>query len=130
METPSFWDHNARGVRAHGDALHEQAGGELEEAVHLASIRLSAPLINSGGAYVRSGRHEKARAALVDGLALDPDDQAGHWLLGLTLEALGEIFDARAEFEATVELDPDSPEGRSGEQAIVRLRASRWSARR
>jgi len=130
MKSPSFWDCNERGVRAYGSALYERAVGELEEAGHLASIPLPALPINLGGAYLRSGRYEKAGEALAHGLTLDPDDQAGHWLLGLTLEALGEIYEARAEFEATVELDADGPEGRSAEEAIVRLRASRWSARR
>jgi Tfp pilus assembly protein PilF len=83
-----------------------------------------------GAAYLRTGRFEKARGALVDGLALDPDDRAGHWLLGQVLEAQGEFLDARDEFAIAAGLDPDSPEGRSAEDAIARLSAARRSARR
>jgi tetratricopeptide (TPR) repeat protein len=130
MNAPSFWDQNERGVCACRSARCERAVGELEEAVHLLRIPLAALLINLGGAYVRSGRYRKARAVLVEDLALDPGDQAGHWLLGETPEALGELLDARAAFEVAAELDPASPEGRSAEDAIARLRARRWSGER
>jgi len=121
-EQPTFWDYNQRGVSFYNRGQYARAIAELRRAVRASSFPLAVLHVNLGAAYLRSGLYGQARAALVEGLRANPDDQTGHLFLGQTLLATGETGAARREFEHARQLNPDSPEGRAAEDELGRLR--------
>jgi tetratricopeptide (TPR) repeat protein len=121
----TFWDDNARGLHFYERQADELAVAAFERAVGAAALPLAVLEINLGAAYLRRTMLPEARARLDQGLALDPDNQWGHWLLGQTLKAAGAFFEARAEFEHAYGLDRDSPAGRLAAEALEHWR-HRW----
>lgn len=127
MARLSFWDHNDKGLSFYRWRAYALAIAEFERAVSAATVPLAALHINLGAAYLAEKLYREARASLERGLALAQDDQKGHWFLARVLVADGMRFEALAELERTSALDPDSPEGRSAEAEIARLRHARQS---
>lgn len=125
MARLSFWDHNDRGLSFYRRRAYALAIAEFERAVSGATVPLAALHINLGAAYLAGKLYRQARASLETGLALDPDDQKGHWFLAQVLVADGMGLEALAELARTSALDPDSPEGRSAASEIARLRRAR-----
>lgn len=121
-ERPSFWEYNQRGVSFYRRGSYDLAIRELRQAVRASPFPLAALYVNLGAVYLRNGMFGKAVDSLEEGLHTDPDDQAGHTLLGQALLALGEMAAATTEFERARELDPDSPEGRAAEEELHHLR--------
>jgi len=114
-EEPTFWDYNERGVVLYRRGSYDLAIIELRKAVGAAKFPLAVLHVNLGAAYLRNGMYPEARNALEAGLHANPDDQAGHVLLGQALLAMGETEAARREFYRAWQRDPDSSEGREAE---------------
>ena len=92
------------------------AAGELAEARKLAE-RLSehdfAEANHASGcglAMSRLGLHDMAREQFVHAVALEPDNPGHHYNLATTLRFLGELTEAAASLDRTIELDPDDAE--------------------
>lgn len=120
----TFWDYNEMGLYFYSREAYDLAISELKLAVRAAFFPMATLHINLGAAYLGKKMHREARGSLEQGLALDPDNQKGHWFLAKTLKAIGALAEALAEFELAYSLDPSSPEGQSAHEEIVALRVS------
>jgi tetratricopeptide (TPR) repeat protein len=111
-----------------GNALVQ--AGRLPEAIaqYQAALRIrpdSAAIHKIlGVALVQAGRLTEAIAELQAALEQQPNDANTHELLGNALAQMpGRQQDAIAQYEAVIELRPDSPDARNARQAITRLQA-------
>jgi tetratricopeptide (TPR) repeat protein len=71
----------------------------------------SRALFGDGFALLQSGEFQAATRLYAEGLALDPANGPAHYFYGLALAGLGNESAARAQYELTVRLAPDSTEG-------------------
>ncbi len=120
----TFWDYNEMGLYFYGRQAYDFAISEFKHAALAAIFPMAALHVNLGAAYLGKKMHREARAALEQGLALDPKSQKGHWFLAKTLKATGALAEALAEFELAYSLDPSSPEGQLAHEEIAALRGS------
>jgi tetratricopeptide (TPR) repeat protein len=121
----TLWDYNEMGLYFYGREAYDLAIGEFKRALKAAFYPIAALYINLGAAYLGKKMYEEARAQILKGLALEPRNQKAHWLLAQALKATGSLTDALSEFERTVTINPDSPDGRHARQELRALSASR-----
>ena len=62
-----------------------------------------------GWAHYLAGEPTAARSALERAVALDVDRPGAHYRLGVVLQALGQADEARREFQAAIDLQPEGP---------------------
>jgi tetratricopeptide (TPR) repeat protein len=120
----TFWDYNEMGLFFYSREAYDLAISEFKLAVRAAIFPMATLHINLGAAYLGKKLYREARGSLEQGLALEPDNQKGHWLLAKTLQATGAPTEALAEFERAYDLDPNSAVGQSAHEDIVALRSS------
>ena len=103
----------AGNVRADYDrALQLLAQNRLDEGIALLrditeqAPDLTAPFIDLGVAYSRSGDLERAEAALLAALQLSPDHPIAHNELGIVYRRLGRFAEARASYEKALAVYP------------------------
>jgi tetratricopeptide (TPR) repeat protein len=89
--------------------------GEYDVAIEKLKIALKLPADKSviatlhddiGQAYARKGLYREAETELRKALELNPDAAAYYWHLGLTLEWMGDIPGAVAQYDKALELRP------------------------
>jgi tetratricopeptide (TPR) repeat protein len=119
----TVWDYNEMAVFFYSRGAYDLAISELRRALRSALSPSAVLHVNLGAAYLGKKAYAEAEASLRRGLAIDSRSQIGHALLGRLLRETGRERDAIAAFERARALDPDSPEGRSADAAIHRLKA-------
>jgi tetratricopeptide (TPR) repeat protein len=104
---------------------YDLAISEFKRALQASLFPVAALHVNLGAAYLGKKMYGEARACFLRGLALEPNNQKGHWLLGRTLAGMGLVSDALVELERTRALKPESPEGKQAADEIRVLSSSR-----
>jgi Flp pilus assembly protein TadD len=86
---------------------HAQAAIVLERAARMEPGKGSI-LEALGRAYYNSGQHDRARAAFIELLEIDPSAHYAHYALGQSLKQLGREKEARTHLRLAVALAPGS----------------------
>jgi tetratricopeptide (TPR) repeat protein len=93
------------------------------------------PFLNLASLLLNQGHAQESLPVLNEALGLNPDSSKGHYLLGRAHRALGDIGQARAEFEHALRLDDFDPAvhyqlgmllGRLGEREASRRHLQRF----
>jgi tetratricopeptide (TPR) repeat protein len=104
---------------------YDLAISEFKRALQASLFPVAALHVNLGAAYLGKKMYGEARACFIRGLAIEPNNQKAHWLLGRTLGGMGLVSDALVELERTRALKPESPEGKQAAEEIRVLSSSR-----
>jgi len=124
----TVWDLNEMGVFFYSRGAYDLAISELKLALMAAPAPTAVLHVNLGAAYLGKKMYAEAEAALRRGLAIDPQSQNGHFLLGRLLCETRREREALAEFEQARALDPDSPRAQAAAEEIRCLNAKAASA--
>lgn len=127
-------DHLHRGAELYkaGDypsaMLEFQQAARLAPTSHIADVareNIVACYLGAGTQASQQGRSQEAIANYRMALTLDPTSAAAHYNLGVEYFKLGRQDAALAEWQTTIEQNPDSPAGRAAAEMTAQVHLSR-----
>lgn len=102
----SWYSYNLLGQRARDMGNLQKAYEYFKAGAELNNN--AEPVTNLGALFLKVKQYPAAVAAFRQAVSLKPDDPATHQNLGVAYQQAGMVAEARAEFEATLKLDPTS----------------------
>ena len=99
----------------------KEAARRTSQAQSKEQLALARQLFNSAARLFTDGDYEAAKLGFERGLAIDPGNGAGQFLMAETLARLKDTAGARERYTLAVALAPNSPEGLRAEAALKKL---------
>ena len=113
------------GLFFYGREAYDLAIAEFRRALKAALFPTPGLHVNLGAAYLGKKMYAEARASFLTALRLEPENQKAHWLLARTLQGIGMLREAAAEFERAETINPETVEGRQAREELRAVSESR-----